>query len=172
MDSPSLMMLKSKLVLSKWDKFYGELLPLRDVRQKSRTEGQKLINKSMTNASNLCSNLSILNKLERKFNFQAKSILAVDFVGKYFLEKKEGVAVAILVEELVIPIKKSDLEHASTTINVLFVLKNYALKLAEEVAAQPTRSKLRCIVRYKEPITALYQAPQIRSSEFLQHKTV
>lgn len=29
------------------------------------------------------SNLSILNQLERKFNFQTESIMTVDFVGKY-----------------------------------------------------------------------------------------
>ncbi|KAI8369021.1 hypothetical protein BD560DRAFT_330557 [Blakeslea trispora] len=34
-------------------------------------------------SKNLRSNLSILNQLERKFDIQTKSILAVDFVGKY-----------------------------------------------------------------------------------------
>ncbi|OBZ83183.1 hypothetical protein A0J61_08769 [Choanephora cucurbitarum] len=34
-------------------------------------------------SKNLRSNLSILNQLERKFDVQTKSILAVDFVGKY-----------------------------------------------------------------------------------------
>lgn len=34
-------------------------------------------------SKNLCFNLSILNQLERKFNIQTKSILTVDFVGKY-----------------------------------------------------------------------------------------
>ncbi|KAI9483944.1 MAG: hypothetical protein EXX96DRAFT_594486 [Benjaminiella poitrasii] len=34
-------------------------------------------------SKNLRSNLSILNQLERKFNLQNKSILALDFVGKY-----------------------------------------------------------------------------------------
>ncbi|EIE80303.1 hypothetical protein RO3G_05008 [Rhizopus delemar RA 99-880] len=37
----------------------------------------------------------------------------------YSLEKKEGVAVAILVEELVLPTKKSEAEHVFQTINTL-----------------------------------------------------
>ncbi|OBZ78515.1 hypothetical protein A0J61_11857, partial [Choanephora cucurbitarum] len=42
---------KVKFLASKWDKFYEELLELRDMKQRSRIEGQKLVNKSLTNAS-------------------------------------------------------------------------------------------------------------------------
>ncbi|KAI8369020.1 hypothetical protein BD560DRAFT_398375 [Blakeslea trispora] len=41
----------------------------------------------------------------------------------YSLEKREGIAVATLVTELMVPTKKSDLEYAVQTINTLFVYK-------------------------------------------------
>ncbi|KAI9006721.1 hypothetical protein CLU79DRAFT_779104 [Phycomyces nitens] len=78
-------------------------------------------------SKSLRSNLCILNQLERKFNIQTRNILAIDFLGYkgylYSLEKKKGVAVANLVEELVLPTKKSDIEHVLQTINALFILK-------------------------------------------------
>ena len=64
----------------------------------------------------------------------------------YSLEKREGIAVATLAAELMVPTKKSDLEYVVQTINTLLLiqlmkfivfvnLKNHAVKLAEEVKA-------------------------------------
>ncbi|OBZ80915.1 hypothetical protein A0J61_11036 [Choanephora cucurbitarum] len=119
-------------------------------------------------SKNLRSNLSILNQLERKFSIRTKDILAVDFVGN--LEKKEGVAVATLVEEMAVPTVKSELERAPQTINALFMLKNHVLKLAEEVASKPKRSKLRGIVRCKQPLTAPCQTPRVIFSPKLKKR--
>lgn len=88
----------------------------------------------------------------------------------YSLEKKEGVAVATLVEELILPTKKSEVVHVLQTINALFVLKNHVLNLAEEVEAQPTRSKLRGIVRCKEPMGTSCQTPRVMFSPKLKKR--
>ncbi|CAO3703935.1 unnamed protein product [Rhizopus stolonifer] len=125
-------------------------------------------------SKNLRSNLSILNQLERKFNIQTKNILAIDFLGYegylYSLEKKEGVAVATLVEELVLPTKKPEIMNVLQTINALFILKNHVLKLAEEVGNQAPRSRLRGIIRRKESITTLCQTPRVMFSPKLKKK--
>ncbi|CEG80003.1 hypothetical protein RMATCC62417_14400 [Rhizopus microsporus] len=125
-------------------------------------------------SKNLRSNLSILNQLERKFNIQTKNILAINFLGYdgylYSLEKKEGVAVATLVEELVLPNKKSEIEHVLQTINALFILKNHVLKLAEEVEDQTPRSRPRGIIRRKESMAAPCQTPRVMFSPKLKKK--
>ncbi|KAG0177365.1 hypothetical protein DFQ29_004938 [Apophysomyces sp. BC1021] len=125
-------------------------------------------------SKNLRFNLPILNQLERKFNIQTKNILAMDFVScegyLYSLEKKEGVAVAALVKELIIPTKKSEIEHVFQTINALFTLKNHVLKLAEEVGSQAPGSRMRGIIRRRESIATPCQTPRVMFSPKLKNR--
>ncbi|KAG0192058.1 hypothetical protein DFQ28_010329 [Apophysomyces sp. BC1034] len=125
-------------------------------------------------SKNLRFNLPILNQLERKFNIQTKNILAMDFVGcegyLYSLGKKEGVAVATLVKEFILPTRKSEIEHVLQTINVLLILKNHVLKLAEEVGSQAPGSRMRGIIRRRESIATPCQTPRVMFSPKLKNR--
>ncbi|KAI9331311.1 hypothetical protein BD770DRAFT_403582 [Pilaira anomala] len=69
-------------------------------------------------SKNLRTNLSKLNQLNRKYNIKTKTVVAMDFI-----EEKEGLYVANLIEELSLPTNKETIKHVSETINALFKFK-------------------------------------------------
>ncbi|KAG1553059.1 hypothetical protein G6F46_002985 [Rhizopus delemar] len=75
--------------------------------------------------------------LSRKYEIKTKNVLAMDFIGSsgymHTLEKKEGVYVASLIEEITLPTNKSQIKHVLKTVNALFTFKNHMTKLAAEV---------------------------------------
>ncbi|EIE81348.1 hypothetical protein RO3G_06053 [Rhizopus delemar RA 99-880] len=65
--------------------------------------------------------------LSRKYEIKTKNVLAMDFIGSsgymHTLEKKEGVYVASLIEEITLPTNKSQIKHVLKTVNALFTFK-------------------------------------------------